>query len=236
MDESPRHVFAEDAPARPGQQRHPVRIAIIGRRSLCRLSLQLVLREWGDGIEPLEFSTADQVTRRRSAGERIDAALVSLAGPGAPTEEELRDMSARLGRLPLVVQLSHSGPDFVASLLAAGIRGIVDTDLGGQVMVAALRLVAAGGIYAPPTLGPRGPGSRTRAGSSFPGRPTLRLSQREAEVLRLIERCRSNREIAQELGLAEATVKIHVSNLLRKTGSRNRAELALLAAQAGPDA
>ena len=110
------------------------------------------------------------------------------------------------------------------------------TDLGGQVMVAALRLVAAGGIYAPPTLGPRGPGSRTRAGSSFPGRPTLRLSQREAEVLRLIERCRSNREIAQELGLAEATVKIHVSNLLRKTGSRNRAELALLAAQAGPDA
>lgn len=236
MDESSTHSFAEDRPPTARQEIRPVRVAVIGRRSLCRLSLQLVLQKCGEGIEPLEFATADQAARPRSAGERIDVALVSLAGPGAPTEEQLRDMSARLGRVPLVVQLSHSSPDFVSSLIAAGIRGIVDTDLGGQVMVAALRLVAAGGIYAPPALGPARPGGGASAASGFPGRPTLRLGQREAEVLRLIERCRSNREIAQELGLAEATVKIHVRNLLRKTGARNRVELALLAAQAGTDA
>lgn len=236
MDEPSGPAFAEDRLPSAGPEIRPVRVAVIGRRSLCRMSLQLVLREWGEGIEPLEFSTVDQVTRQRTADERIDVALVSLAGPGAPTEADLREMSARLGRVPLVVQISHRRSEVVGALIAAGVRGIVDTDLGGEVMIAALRLVAAGGIYAPPVLEPRRSGGRKRAGSSFPGRPALRLSGRETEVLRLIESCRSNREIAQELGLAEATVKIYVSNLLRKTGSRNRAALALLAAQAGSDA
>ena len=63
--------------------------------------------------------------------------------------------------------------------------------------------------------------------------PTLELTPRESEVLSCITRGYSNREIAEELGIAEKTVRIHVSSLLDKMGARDRTQATIYALQRG---
>jgi two-component system nitrate/nitrite response regulator NarL len=99
-------------------------------------------------------------------------------------------------------------------------------------VAAALRLVNAGGIYVPAQQPGAGTATVASATHGLPAKGRLdQLSPRERAVLDLLRRSLSNREIAETLTIAEATVKIHVRNLLRKTRARNRVELALLAAR-----
>jgi DNA-binding NarL/FixJ family response regulator len=116
-----------------------------------------------------------------------------------------------------------------------GTRGVLTLDLDIKVVAPALHLVAAGGLYLPPQPGGYGSADMgfAAAASEPAGLRPRGLSPRERAVLDLLPRSLSNREIAAALGIAEATVKIHMRNLLRKTRARNRVELALLAARRG---
>jgi len=127
------------------------------------------------------------------------------------------------------IRIIVTGPgkrdDDILRALTAGAKGYVAQEASSDILKKAIREVHAGSLWIP-----------RRVLAIFVERATAvrilpstasRISPREREVLRLLVSGRSNREIAQELGIIEQTVKSHVAQLLRKTGVRNRTALSV---------
>lgn len=212
-----------------------LRVAILGHRALCSACLRVLLRECDERIVAIDAASGAEL----AAHDVTDVAILPLICPHATTLSEVGETARALSGVPLVVLIDRSEPQIVNQLMSLGARGVLTFDLGIKVIAAALRLVTAGGIYVPPQPAGRPP-ARVAIPAETAGMPAsdegaaLRhVSPRERAVLDLLRRSLSNREIAATLGIAEATVKIHVRNLLRKTRARNRVELALLADRRG---
>jgi DNA-binding NarL/FixJ family response regulator len=95
-----------------------------------------------------------------------------------------------------------------------------------KTLIAALRFMAAGEVYAPMTM-------LTERESPVATLSGAQLTERETDVLRLLCRGLANKEIARELDLQEVTVKLHVKTLYRKIDARNRTHAAMIAKEAG---
>jgi DNA-binding NarL/FixJ family response regulator len=136
--------------------------------------------------------------------------------------------------LPLVVLSALDDPGTVKAVLAGGALGFIPKSSPHKVMVQALRLVLAGGRYLPPELMPELAGDDWASVPAPAARPgtaggasaeTLGLTGRQQQVLALLAQGKSNKQICRVLGLAEATVKVHVSAVLKalKVTSRTQA-------------
>ncbi len=139
----------------------------------------------------------------------LDAAFLRAQGP-----RRALDAFA-----PVPVAVSCDDAPRSGELLEAGARGILPRTLSGPAFAAALELLLAGQRFAPFAVEKPTPAEDA-------GRPP-ELTAREGEVLGLILEGRRKREIARALGVAEVTVKLHVRNLFRKLGARNRTQAAL---------
>ncbi len=111
------------------------------------------------------------------------------------------------------------------SLIRSGVSALVPDDVSPVALVQIIQLVLAGLRYAPPDL-------IVDCTAAPPPPMQAELSRRERQVAEFLARGQSNKEIARRLGVSEITIKVHVSNLLRKLQARNRTEAAthLLAA------
>lgn len=207
----------------------PSHIALLGDRPLCSACLKALLRECDDAFTMHDVRSASDVQREKPA----DVAVLPLLFPQPGMLAEVARMIRTLDPVPLVLLVDRGDPHIVDELVGLGARGVLTLDADVRIVAAALRLIIAGGIYIPPPPARHAtpaPATPHRAGGAEEGRLD-RLSPRERAVLDLLRQSLSNREIAGTLGIAEATVKIHVRNLLRKTNARNRVELALLSAR-----
>jgi DNA-binding NarL/FixJ family response regulator len=164
-----------------------------------------------------------------AAGPSYDLVLLDLTMPGMDGGAGVaRTLRAFPGSRVVVIS-GTADPADARAALQQGARGFLPKTLPGKVIFAALRLVASGGTYLPPEYAiaaaaappPAGPGERPPAG----------LTPREAEVLRWLATGKSNKEIGRALGLQEITIKLHVRNIFRKLGVRNRVEAANAAAR-----
>lgn len=126
-----------------------------------------------------------------------------------------------------VVVLSTSDKD-IADALRAGAKGYLLKDMPVEELVQAIRQVHRGYTQLAPGILEQLIDTDT-VDSVFLGEKCDQLTPREIEVLNLIARCHTNREIAQELYIAEGTVKAHVTNILNRLGLRNRSQLAIYA-------
>lgn len=175
-----------------------------------------VVGEAADGAELLA----------RATELRPDVALVDLAMPGL-------DGAAAIARLPEVspetralVLTAFDSDERIIGAIAAGARGYLLKGAPRATIFAAVRTVAAGGSLIEPPVA-----ARLVARVARPEPPTLR--PRELEVLRLVAQGRSNKAIAAALGVAERTVKFHLSGAMARLGAANRAEAVAIAAQLG---
>ena len=132
----------------------------------------------------------------------------------------------------VLLQARRGQEDQVHDALASGVRGFVLQDASAEELLFAIHAVAAGGLFVSPSV-------LARVVHSAPGRESeerspaqSNLTAREIEVIRLIARGLSNREIARTLRVAETTVRTHVGHLLNKLDLRNRVEIAAFAYQA----
>jgi DNA-binding NarL/FixJ family response regulator len=111
--------------------------------------------------------------------------------------------------------------------MALGACGFISKTSSSRVMLSALRLIMAGGVYLPPAMMVHGTpdDSRPTIGS------TSFLTPRQREVLELLGQGRSNKEIARALNLTEGTVKLHVTAILKALNVSNRTKAVVVAAQ-----
>jgi NarL family two-component system response regulator LiaR len=160
-----------------------------------------------------------------------DVALVDLVMPRVDGIEAIARIRAERPHTRVIVLTSFVDEDKMLPAVRAGAVGYLLKDVAPQELVGAIRTVHAGGTLLHPTVVEElvREVSRDGAATAAPNP----LTAREREVLALIARGRANKAIAFELGVAEKTVKTHVSNILGKLGLTDRTQAALYAVREG---
>lgn len=172
---------------------------------------------------------ADGAQAARLAQElRPDVVLLDLVMPGTDGVTAIEQMAEAAVESKVLIVTSFGEHRTVVPAIRAGARGYVSKEVEPSALAAAIRAVAAGHVL----LGPEVAAALLSADASqLPegGGADPQLTAREREVLDLIARGRSNREIARALTVSEKTVKTHVSSVLMKLGVADRTQAALWA-------
>ena len=221
-----------------------IRVGVVDDHALVREGLCALLRHASDIEVVLEASDGAEALAR-VAREKPDVLLLDLRMPGMDGLETLRRLRQRGDETKVLVLTTFD--DDAALLQAAGLgaRGYLLKDVSLDILLSAIREVAAGGSAVRPAITsriidalrlrepPGGSPSTAPRTSAEKGRAALLFTNREIEVLRLMAGGLSNKEIARALTLAEGTVKNHVSIILSKLGVRDRTRAVLKAVEEG---
>jgi len=201
---------------------NPIRVLIIEDHFLARMALHSVLSmqknlqivgEASDGAEGVELY-------RKLLP---DVVLLDLRLPRVSGFEVLAQVRREFSAARFIVLSNYQGSEDIYRAMRGGAMGYLTKEASGEEVLNAIESVVRGLRYIPPAL-------LNRLAERM---PAMDLTPREAEVLTCITRGRSNREIADELGIAEKTVRIHVSSVLEKMGARDRTQATIFALQRG---
>lgn len=208
---------------------------------LVRKALALTLEKVGPDARVLEADSLPTALDVLASHPDVDLFLMDLFMPGSQGVEAVHEAKAAAGPVPVAVVSGDESPETALAVLAAGAAGYLPKSLPEDVMRAALSLVLAGGVYVPALVARGGvrpaapvaayatPGNGhqplARALPLASGAPGISaLTPRQREVLELVVEGMSNKEIAERLALAEATVKVHITAILRAYGVNSRAK------------
>lgn len=158
--------------------------------------------------------------------------LLDLHIPGASGFSALAQLRTQHPGLPIVVVSAHEEPSVVARAVAHGASGYIPKSASIAAIVAAMRDVLAGGVALPD--GMRGVDALAPAEADAAAR-IAGLTPQQFRVLAMTAEGLLNKQIAWDLGVSEATVKAHMTAIMRKLGVGNRTQVALLASQLALD-
>jgi DNA-binding NarL/FixJ family response regulator len=212
-----------------------MKILVVDDHPLIREGLANVLRELDGNLTVIEAETANEALSALQRESDVSLILLDLILPGSDGFSLLHNVRSKWPEVPVVVLSADDNPQTVREAIDHGAMGFISKRSPTPVLVSALRLVLAGAVYIPPqalaaedslTLShglPRQPGSQG------PTLAELGLTERQAEVLVLMVQGKPNKAICSELGLAEGTVKTHVTAIFRtlQVSSRTQAMFAL---------
>jgi len=215
-----------------------MRFLVVDDHPLLREALQGVLRGIDAHAQVELAGDCEQGLAAAQADPEIDLLLLDLNLPGLTGIDALRTWRRSFPAVPVVVLSAERSQPTVMAALAAGAAGFVPKSTLRDVMTSALRIVLDGGRYLPadvlaePVAAP-GPASLPRRAPPPPSLATLGLTPRQLDVLRLAADGAPNKVIGRTLGLAERTVKAHITAALRAFKVDSRTQLALEAARLG---
>jgi DNA-binding NarL/FixJ family response regulator len=198
-----------------------VRILMIDDHALFRDGMRALLTQLDPQATILEAGGCEEVLGGRE-WTPPDLVLLDLGLPGLGGIEGVRTMYRQWPDTRIVVISGVGDVETIQTAIGAGASGYILKTANAQEMLAALGLVNAGGIYVP---------AHARAVIRRDDSP--HLTPRQRQVLDLLIRGQANRDIAEALGMAESTVRGHVSELLAELGVRNRTEAARVAFERG---
>jgi DNA-binding NarL/FixJ family response regulator len=213
----------------------PVSVLIADDQALVRAGFRAILETQPDLKvvgEAVDGRDAVDLARLR----RPDVVLMDIKMPSLDGLEATRRVVAEAGDTTAVLILTTFDLDeYVYAALRAGASGFLLKDAPPEQLIAAVHTLAGGDALIAPAITKRLIEQFARASppSGASAAALEELTPREMEVLVLIARGRSNREIASELVLSEATVKTHVKRVLAKLGVRDRVHAVVLAYESG---
>lgn len=211
-----------------------MQILLIDDHTLFRDGLKFLLRDLN---EQLEFMEADTVAGALALPQldSVSIVLLDLELPDTSQLDGLRAVRRAMDNAMVVVLSSHDEPAIIRAAIAEGASGYIPKSSTRDVLIAALKLVLAGGTYLPPNLlDNAGPEDVADAFPGPPVSPLNNLSERQHEVLMSAVQGKVNKVIARELDITEATVKAHLSASFRALGVKNRTEAVYAVARTGP--
>ncbi|HSU20060.1 MAG TPA: response regulator transcription factor [Acidobacteriaceae bacterium] len=204
----------------------PARIGVVASDPLRLLGMEAILSEL-PGMKPVPLEL-EQV----ASGGDLAVVIVEARIAG----DQIADVISRLRRerphLRIVVVGEGLNPQHIEAVIGAGAKGYLAETASESEIRMALEVVLDGSVWAPRKVLAKllESGTATAAATAAAAdRIEHRMTAREREVLELLMEGRSNRAIAESLGIDEATVKAHLGRMLRKTGAHNRVELTLRA-------
>jgi DNA-binding NarL/FixJ family response regulator len=205
----------------------PLRILLADDHALFRAGLRHLLTNFGDRLQIEEAHDYDNTAARLSELDDLDLLLLDLNMPGMRGISAVEELCSLAPDVPIIVISVRETAKDVRKAIDAGAMGYIPKSSTPEVMMSALQLVLSGGIYLPPHLLQELPVGNGSAAD---------LTPRQRDVLRLLAKGQSNKQIADVLGLAPGTVKIHISRILRAFKVQNRTQAVIAAADALGDA
>lgn len=165
------------------------------------------------------------------AGGWANVLVVAAPTTNPRHEQLLARMHRRWPRMPLLLMTSERHPEMARRAREIGANGYVHSESKAAEVAEALRALAAGRDYFAPDVLAAGEGGGARPSPPDISQRLSRLTRREHQVMEMLGRGHSNREIADTLGLREGTVRIYVHRVIRQLGLRNRVDVALVASR-----
>jgi DNA-binding NarL/FixJ family response regulator len=206
----------------------PIRVLIADDHAVVREGLRTFL-DLQDGIEVVGEAGDGEQAVREAERLRPDVVLVDLVMPKLDGVQTMRALRERVPSARAVVLTSYLDDERLLPAIRAGAAGYLLKNVQPQELARAVRTAAAGEALIDPAVAAR----LVEALDDGRGDRTEQLTPREREVLALLARGFANKRIAAELGIAEKTVKTHVSNVLAKLGVSDRTQAALYASRLG---
>jgi len=221
-----------------------VNVLLVDDHTLFRSGLRFLLADLDRDLRFLEAGSCDEALAHAGAG--LDLVLLDLQMPGSGGLETLQRVKAACESAVVVVLSSEEDPRLIRAAIHEGAGGFIPKTSTPAVLLSALQLVLAGGVYLPPHA------LRDLDAPALPDRPAPfpdarppahpvpstdprlpGLSERQREVITRAVQGKPNKVIARELKISEGTVKAHLSSSFRVLGVANRTEAVYMAAQLG---
>jgi DNA-binding NarL/FixJ family response regulator len=209
-----------------------MKFLVVDDHALIREALGSVLKELKRDAEVVEASNCGQAMRLVEEHTDLDLILLDLTLPGGPDGfSVLAELRERYPAMSIVVLSALQDRGNVVKALDLGAQGFIPKSANREVMLSALQLVFAGGIYVPPEIlvheepsVPQSAAKRPAADRPRVSPSELGLTGRQLDVLALMMLGKSNKAICRVLDLAEPTVKNHVTAIMRALKVTNRTE------------
>jgi DNA-binding NarL/FixJ family response regulator len=202
-----------------------MKLLTIDDHALFRQGLKFLLTDLQSDLECIEAeSLAEALALDDKQG--VEFILLDYHLRDSKGEESLGKISDAFENAVIVVLSGEENPQLIRSIIDRGAAGFIPKSSTQDILIAALKLILAGGVYIPAIAVNASP---LAAGASSMSSESLEegissLSQRQLEVLRRAVQGKSNKVIARELFIAEGTVKAHLSAAFRALGVSNRTE------------
>lgn len=207
----------------------PCRVVIADDHPLVRGALRQAVLHCVPGAAIVEADSHDAVLARLAGTEgEADLVLLDLAMPGLPGFAGLFALRGQYPAVPVIVVSAVEDPATIFRAIDYGAAGFIPKSADLPVIAEAIGAVLAGGIWIPPGL-TRPAGQPAEEAAAFAGRIAT-LTPQQLLVLAMLRAGKPNKVIAYELGNSEATVKTHVTAILRKLGVTSRTQAVILAA------
>ena len=212
-------------------------ILIVDDHTLFRRGLRLLLDRLYPNAKIEEAANADQAWQLVEEGGPFDFLLLDLSMPGIDGIERIRDFVIAQGDRPVIMLSARTEPDEIMQCMDAGVRGYIPKSVTENVLQNALSLAAAGEVFLPAAITKNlssACGSPAIGSETFgQGNPLGLLTPRQRNILTLLIKGQSNKEIARNLDLRESTIKTHIKIILKKLNVQNRTQAALAATDLG---
>lgn len=193
----------------------PRRVFIVDDHPIVRQGLGQLINHEPDLAVCGEASSVSEA--RVSIGEaEPDVVIVDLSLRDSDGLELIKDIRSKYRQLPVLVLSMHDESIYAERLLSAGANGYIMKQAAADQLLVALRRVLGGGIYVSERVGATMIERFAVSGARPPANPIERLSNRELQVLNLIGRARTTREIAVDLNLSVKTVESHRQRIKKK--------------------
>ncbi len=208
------------------------RIIIADDHALVRGGLVQLVKLVEENVEIIESNDFKQTLELLANDQAIDLLLLDLLMPGMNGVDSIKQICKDSPDVPVIVVSVRENVAAIRNALAAGAVGYIPKTSTPDVMMSAIKLVLSGGVYVPPhVLGlsaSMGEVTENQFDVDSNGievnQGYSKLTQRQQEVLDLMALGKSNKEIADELGLTTGTVKMHSSRIFKTLNVQNRTE------------
>ncbi len=205
-----------------------MKILIADDHALFRDELASRLEKLNSDVVLMQASSFSQALKILEKETDLDMIIVDLDMPDMQWEEGINQLKQKSDNASVVIISASEDMRNIRKILATGIKGYIPKRLEPQIMHNALKTIMEGGIYIPQALVENN--SETTSNSNRRGKT---LTNRQSQVLDLIAEGKSNKQIAYEMGVSEATVKLHINALLRSLKVNNRTQAVITAQKMG---
>ena len=208
----------------------PIRILLVEDDELFRLGLQFRLQQ-EPGIEIVAEAADGETAVELANRQPLDLVVLDVGLPRMSGLEACRQIKVSQPQLPVLALTSHSEQSLITRLIEAGVQGYCLKGIAPELLILAVRSVAAGASWWDRTATAEIRATILNPGGERLSAQGISLTNREREILTLIVAGKIDRDIAETLYIAPATVRVHVHAMLHKLGARDRSHAILIAQQ-----